>query len=336
MTRVAKNIDSPRAWIFTQFTMANVASAILVSSNPTNLVLAGAFQIKFIEYTANVIVPVIFTALFLFPFLLFVIFRKDGLVPRSIDMHELSDEARARKPLNPNIPGVSSNDVNGAGEDKLLSLEEVMNPYVDKWSAAVIAGIMATALIVVLVLNAATSGSAAGGHAYPVFWVTLPAAVVAFTWDVVTGWLHRHENREIARQAARGATLAVASTSSDEEKKAPVPDAAGDGTAPAAEVTGNQSLHSSFDEDDNTGGPTTVTSLARGLWKWARVTFPNASHVLALLPWPLIPFAFCMFVLVQALVTKGWIPVFAYGWDAWVNLTGTVGAIGGSKCYAWQ
>jgi hypothetical protein len=36
-----------------------------------------------------------------------------------------------------------------------------------------------------------------------------------------------------------------------------------------------------------------------------------------------------MFVLVQALVTKGWVPVFAYGWDHWVNKTGTVGAVGG-------
>ena len=36
-----------------------------------------------------------------------------------------------------------------------------------------------------------------------------------------------------------------------------------------------------------------------------------------------------MFVLVQALVTKGWVPVFAHGWDAWIKATGTVGAIGG-------
>lgn len=49
MTRVSSNIEHPRAWIHTQFAIANIASAILVSSNPTNLVLAGAFQIKFID-----------------------------------------------------------------------------------------------------------------------------------------------------------------------------------------------------------------------------------------------------------------------------------------------
>ena len=53
MTRVSSNIIHPRAWIHSQFAIANIASAILVSSNPTNLVLAGAFNIKFIVYTAN-------------------------------------------------------------------------------------------------------------------------------------------------------------------------------------------------------------------------------------------------------------------------------------------
>lgn len=53
MTRVSSNIVHPRAWIHTQFAVANIASAILVSSNPTNLVLAGAFDIKFVNYTAN-------------------------------------------------------------------------------------------------------------------------------------------------------------------------------------------------------------------------------------------------------------------------------------------
>lgn len=59
MTRVSSNIRHPRAWIFTQFAVANIGSAILVSSNPTNLVLAGAFSIKFVDYTANMIVPTV-------------------------------------------------------------------------------------------------------------------------------------------------------------------------------------------------------------------------------------------------------------------------------------
>jgi hypothetical protein len=57
MTRAASNILNPRAWIHAQFSIANIASAILVSSNPTNLVLAGAFDIKFIVYTENMVSP---------------------------------------------------------------------------------------------------------------------------------------------------------------------------------------------------------------------------------------------------------------------------------------
>ncbi len=63
MTRISRNIKDPKAWIFAQFSVANVGSAILVSSNPTNLVLTGAFNIKFIHYTANVIVPVLVSLL---------------------------------------------------------------------------------------------------------------------------------------------------------------------------------------------------------------------------------------------------------------------------------
>jgi hypothetical protein len=73
----------------------------------------------------------------------------------------------------------------------------------------------------------------------------------------------------------------------------------------------------------------TLVSLVSHAWTWSRETFPTATAVLTHLPLALVPFALAMFVLVQALVTKGWVPVFAHGWDHWVSKTGTVGAIGG-------
>ncbi len=88
-------LQAPTAWIHTQFAVANVGSAILVclhlnsesslaydaqvTSNPTNLVLAGAFNIKFINYTANVIIPVVVTAIVMLPFLLFIVFPSETL-----------------------------------------------------------------------------------------------------------------------------------------------------------------------------------------------------------------------------------------------------------------
>ena len=177
MTRVSSNIKHPRAWIYTQFACANIASAILVSSNPTNLVLAGAFSVKFINYTANMIVPVVVTGIVLFPFLLYIIFHDESLIPSVIKMEDLPDEIKNKPPVNPNIPfakGEPDEDTDPASDDeqKQLSLEEILNPFLDKKGAIFGAGIMAVTLIAVLVINAVAQGT----HEWPVFYVTLPAA----------------------------------------------------------------------------------------------------------------------------------------------------------------
>lgn len=379
MTRVSSNIEHPRAWIHTQFAIANVASAILVSSNPTNLVLAGAFQIKFVEYTANMIVPVIFTAILLFPCLLYIVFRKDTLVPKTITMHELPEVHRARKPVNPNIPHARGNPEDQEDEDKkLLELEEILNPYLDKPSAAVGAVIMAATLITVLVLNAVSSGS--GEH--PVFWVTLPAAFVMFCWDITYGWIHRAETREIARKGREEAETArterllreqeAANRDMDQHRrlsssqdtnsaalnseKAPSQDQ--DRGVQGADIAPTAARPGEINEKSGPGNgvlgrgpngnfeptsekrneatvpayeshPRTLASASDGAHSWCQETFPTTTAVLSLLPFALVPFAFAMFVLVEALVTKGWVPVFAYGWDHWVEKTGVVGAIGG-------
>lgn len=410
MTRVSRNIVHPRAWIHSQFAVANIASAILVSSNPTNLVLAGAFQIKFIVYTANMIVPVVATAIVIFPFLLYIIFADTSLIPLSIEMHELSAEAKARKPVNPNIPHARGN-AEEAEElsnehGQLLSLEEIMNPFLDKGGAAFGAVIMAVTLITLLALNAASSS----GQEHPVYWVTVPAAFIMFCWDVVFGWIHRHETREIATRGrrevedARAENERLRNSPEDiavgcaESERPPLPDFplgslptgnctegktpldvdATDGSTgtrapqqdcqarvsasvlveketfpeiepPAATLNsphavtltcsprGQDTTPAHGIDEENRGAlykfttshPRTLVSLSADAYRWLQETFPTVTVVVSHMPFPLVPFALAMFVLVQALVTKGWVPVFAYGWDHWVNKTGTVGAIGG-------
>ncbi|EER39514.1 conserved hypothetical protein [Histoplasma capsulatum var. duboisii H88] len=394
MTRVSSNIIHPRAWIHTQFAVANIASAILVSSNPTNLVLAGAFEIKFIVYTAHMIVPVVATAIVLFPFLLYIIFADPALIPYSIEMHELSEEAKAKKPVNPNIPharGLAEEDEANANDDqvKLLSLEEIMNPFLDKGGAAFGAVIMTATLVTLLALNAATQNS----EHHPIFWVTLPAAFVMFCWDVAFGWYNRHETREIARKgrqevenariehmlraeaemrlaalaqkerdsidvyeaplvltqspepqpshdgrrdAGGGGGVSISNTDDDitlevdASKHVPIILTSEKGDQPALVSTPPREPSPSSDlvcQQDR--GPATLVSLLKNAYRWTQDTFPTVTAVVAHLPFALVPFAFTMFVLVQALVTKGWVPVFAYGWDHWVNKTGTIGAIGG-------
>ncbi|KAI1806925.1 hypothetical protein F4811DRAFT_508715 [Daldinia bambusicola] len=434
MTRVSSNIIHPRAWIFSQFAIANIASAILVSSNPTNLVLAGAFNIRFIDYTANMIVPVVITAIVLFPFLLYIVFADETLIPLSIQMHELSEEAKAKKPVNPNIPHARGNaeeqedDPANSEQSKLLSLEEIMNPFLDKGGAGFGAVIMTATLVTILAINAASQNT--GEH--PVFYITLPAAFVMFCWDITFGWIHREETRKISQdgrreiEQARAERLAreleefegINSSQNQEEAqqngvvdtqpstshsrsldtKSQNQNDASSGIEPRASLTNSNT------DDDNTlgadrasikpssdnvqlpdgrstsatntpgevhadpakpsggvlagdldeksripferevdaekqprsGVPThqgsekaTLVSLTIDLWRWAQETFPTAAVVMSHLPFALVPFAFAMFVLVQALVTKGWVPVFAYGWDHWVNRTGTIGSVGG-------
>ena len=368
MTRVSSNIQHPRAWVFTQFAISNVVSAILVSSNPTNLVLAGAFEIRFVDYTVNMIVPVVITAVILFPFLLFVIFRNEKLIPKSITMHELPEEMRAEPPKNPCIPwvkgAVEEEENLHAGDEKgrLLDLAEIMHPFLDKKSAIFGSVVMAATLITVLVLNATspTEGE------LPVFWITLPAAVLMFCWDVAFGWIRRHESRGIAHEGRRELEelqyegVMRRSDSQDqggsleEVRPRPSPRPHIEGEETSTTVEGEKMPRQADGGASNGGGVsprelpeeggehphhegrnsspaerTTLVSLVTDAWAWSRETFPTATFVLAHLPLALVPFAFTMFVLVQALVTKGWVPVFAYGWHHWVNRTGTVGAIGG-------
>ncbi|KAI1392064.1 uncharacterized protein F4822DRAFT_389529 [Hypoxylon trugodes] len=396
MTRVSSNIIHPRAWIFAQFAVANIASAILVSSNPTNLVLSGAFGIKFIIYTANMIVPVIVTAIVLFPFLLYIVFADESLIPLSIQMHELSEEAKAKKPVNPNIPNArgnaeeEENDPANGEQSKQLSLEEIMNPFLDKGGAGFGALIMAATLITLLVLNAASRNTGQ----YPVFYVTVPAAFVMFCWDVTFGWIHREETRRIAlagrkeverareareeelRQLAiaqeqatvseplmiddhtrdinsnnetgivsgvngqdtRPSTSGISTLNEKQESHPTNAPKSSEGNITPSSAPEEKSQASSdqetdiekqIDRDLTKDGKPTLVFIVKNRYRWAQETFPTAAAVIGHLPFALVPFAFSMFVLVQALVTKGWVPVFAYGWDHWVNKTGTVGSIGG-------
>ena len=400
MTRVSKNIRHPKAWIYSQFAVANICSAILVSSNPTNLVLAGAFNIRFITYTANMIVPVVVTGIVLFPFLLYIVFADEDLIPATIDRFTLPEESLNKNPVNPNIPHAMREEketTDGEPDERqnnIKSLEEILNPYLDKVSAAFGSVVMAATLITVLSLNAASQ--ATGEH--PVFYITVPAAFVMFCWDVGFGWYNRKETREIARKerieaqqareerataellerdlpgevvADNGAQPVVDSSVGMDDAHnemtvpklmvrgaSPQPAAQSRTNAPASDTdmppgdpayvgekgisNGSPVLESSSDGHDASNNshvedetdkrkppPATLTSKASEAFQWLHETFPTVVAVFMHLPVALVPFAFAMFVLVQALASKGWITVFAHGWNHWVNKTHTVGAIGG-------
>jgi hypothetical protein len=219
-----------------------------------------------------------------------------------------------------------------------MSLEEVLNPFLDKKGAIFGAAIMAATLITVLAINAASQGT----HERPVFWVTLPAAFVMLIFDLTMGWLSRAETRKIAHEGRRRAETALAER---EIRRKSITQEEADAITPESDQQTNQDS----DEKSHTLAEASSHILSGRTHEMIKLEpvsqeekklepskkpIPTTlaslvADVFHHLPLALVPFAFCMFVLVQALVTKGWVPVFAHGWDHWVEKTGTVGAIGG-------
>jgi Na+/H+ antiporter NhaD/arsenite permease-like protein len=466
MTRISSNISHPRAWLYAQFAVANIATAILVTSNPTNLVLAGAFNIKFINYTANLIIPVLCTAIALFPFLIYLVFATEELIPLSVKMYSYSppSERQATQPINSDIPGgdglLTEEGVEARGERPALTFEEIMTPFLDKQGAIFGTAVMAATIVILLVLN----GVYLSGGGHPDYWVTLPAALVVFSKDLVVGWHERHQTRDISRigreevqrfraeekrkeeqkkreelkrqqrresnhgicspaemcmtsaqlQGSSGAgsgnnsiirpdgeTISLKGTipfalafsnppsptimgcmlkkgdplsfvmndlpqplvvmitqggcqsqkdkTFDEELdktgKKQIPDTISSTNSDPENVSGvgkSQGLSNiklepaddkkgeSFKEDLNDlERQRTLQSLVVDAYVWCYETFPTATATLEHLPFALVPFTLSMFILVQALVSTGWVPIFAHGWSLWVNKTGTVGSIAG-------
>ncbi|KAI0317400.1 hypothetical protein OF83DRAFT_1163943 [Amylostereum chailletii] len=153
LTRIS-GITPPTAWIFSQFTAANMASAVLVSSNPTNLVLSGAFSLSFITYTSSLILPFLAAALVVYPFMAFILFRSNELIPPSIDLPE-------------------------EGEAGAASVNNPRAALIDK-GGAIFGGVLLLVTLGILV------GTSIVG--VPVWQVTVPPAVIMLCRDAWHDW----------------------------------------------------------------------------------------------------------------------------------------------------
>jgi Na+/H+ antiporter NhaD/arsenite permease-like protein len=399
--RVASNIKHPRAWIQTQFCIANIATGILVSSNPTNLVLANAFKIRFVSFTANMVVPVFATTVLLFPFLLYIVFADESLIPMSVKVLDLPDEIKNKKPTNPNIRVVRERPTDNENvwseeedaereraEREHAEREHILNPFLDKKSSILGSIIFAVTIILLLALNAVYLSQ--GGNTD--FWVTLPAAVTMLFWDLTVGWMQRAGTRRIAQQGRDrakslnldGGVSAIEdvdlahddhsasnihlcscqknhsqgtwlSWSVDARRVAQASNRTSTEEPPSGNTT-NKSLGTTQQQQQQipmtgvqraltnlgiaeTSHPTselrhrddhvTLFKLLENRYVWCQETFPTTTVCLRQLPYDLVPFAFCMFILVEALISKGWVRVFAHWWDLWATKSGSVGCIAG-------
>ncbi|THH18685.1 hypothetical protein EW146_g2356 [Bondarzewia mesenterica] len=166
LTRIL-GITPPTAWIFGQFTAANMASSVLVTSNPTNLVLAGAFSLSFITYTSSLVLPFLAAALFTYPFLAFFLFRSVELIPRSIDL-----------PVDATDNNLGSNNPAAA--------------LIDKFGAVFGSGLLLVTLGVLV--GTSTIG-------VPVWEVTVPPALIMLCRDLWHDWKRHIANKQSPQHA---------------------------------------------------------------------------------------------------------------------------------------
>ena len=125
-----------------------LGSAVLVSSNLTNLVLAGAFSINFTTFTAFMALPFLAAAIATYPVFL-IMFRGQDYIPRSIDIQ---------------------------GEGSAIEPSLVL---VDKWGAIFGSALLTTTLAVLVGTSVLD---------IPVWQITVPPAVIMFIRDVAYDW----------------------------------------------------------------------------------------------------------------------------------------------------
>jgi len=84
----------PEAWIFSEFMAANTASAVLVSSNPTNILIAGSFSLNYLtDFTKWTILPSIVPAILTYPILTGMFWKK---IPKTLTPLEIDPWSKLR------------------------------------------------------------------------------------------------------------------------------------------------------------------------------------------------------------------------------------------------
>ena len=161
--------------IFSCIFINPVASAVLISSNPTNLVLSGAFSITFVTYTSSVALPFLTAALIVYLYLFMVLFRSVEYIPRNI---ELSG--------------------GGVGDDG-VGIDRPSTALIDK------AGAIFGSILLMATLGALTGTSTVG---IPVWQVAGPAAAMMLCRDLWRDWrCHRAERVRAKKQAGEQSSV---------------------------------------------------------------------------------------------------------------------------------
>ncbi|KAJ1033426.1 hypothetical protein NDA13_001417 [Ustilago tritici] len=389
-TRVA-GISPPDAWIWAEFVAANISSAVLVSSNPTNLVIATGFDVNFITYTAYMVLPAFGSAMGGLVAMMVYFRNRDGgrktedeaedksTIRRFVEkVPVLGDRLRGERSESnirqrSNVPAADGNATPGAehphtnttrkapsakgvgaspadpasgkastapitsSEQKsktrpplIYIPERIIRPDVDPRAALVDKfGAIFGSIVMAATLATLVGTSVVGG--VKVFQIAVPGAVLCFVRDGVADWLRWRSLRlektieGDGEQKTNGDKASKKAAEQVEELEMTAMPATGarPDLAPV-ESTGTKASVAppSATEEAGSSNMTTSPAPARSrnlirqgirLHRHLTEVFPTVSIVLSRLPFPLLPFAFSMFILVQALAHVGFINILAAG-----------------------
>ncbi|RKO93150.1 hypothetical protein BDK51DRAFT_22873 [Blyttiomyces helicus] len=332
-TRVA-GISPPSAWIWAQFVAANISSAVLVSSNPTNIVIATGFGISFTTYTAYMVLPSLVSALAALCTLL-LFFRNrpasevrrsttewrapDGVassvsssasLPRSLGGDEGEAKQRVRRATSstdsrevqpaPPVEGTSTPPSTEYQPPLYFIPTAIIQPDVNPRAALVDRnGAIFGAVAMVATLGTLVGLSSSGS--IKIYMVAVPGAAVCLARDAIHDWLSWRASEEQRQRhgwdyAHGGVELHRVSTS----------------IAPISSPTSARisDVQRQAPPASNSSYRLPLKAIIGRIQTLARI-FPTVTTVLTRLPFALLPFAFGMFILVQALANVGVINIMA-------------------------
>ncbi|KAJ9658905.1 hypothetical protein H2198_003475 [Neophaeococcomyces mojaviensis] len=270
----------PTAWVFSEFMAANTASAVLVSSNPTNILITGSFNLNYLtDFTKWTVLPSIIPALLNYPLLLAMFWKR---IPQTLTPVEDNPWSRLRDPTG----AVFFSVLMVVTVTVLVGTSFVPGHSVEVWMVTAPAGILAFAFDL---------GSDWWHHKR-----RKSIQQSGFSDDAA-------EMRPIDRTGSRTSRMSNRGRQSSVKQDKPPP-TNGEVLRAADEPT-SPPLSAKISNTDTRNEPVTLFSLLRSFSK----RFPGTVLTTSRLPIPLLPFAICEFILVRGLAQRGWITVFAHG-----------------------
>ena len=314
----------------------------MVSSNPTNLVLTSAFGISFLSYSAWLALPTVAAVIILYPYLRFWLFRTDHYIPRKLNPPKVDAKAALKDPWG-GIFGAGLFIVTivllvglSAG-GKLEGVEGVWtvtapaalvmltrDAYHDLYGRKRRAKQLQKEVTKVKEADLVEKTGPAEDEA------TQPAEDGATQLTERLRQIKPEMTRDGADEPAESSSTVVAPEKKPQELALDV-----------AEKPHGSASHARTPVKEDKARPnpkgasgTQTPGLAPPdpephipLFRPIVLAFPGVSSVISRLPLPLLPFAFSMFILVEALQYTGWIRVFGKWWASWAKVGGVAGSV---------